>query len=321
MSFLPSCTSEGGRTAAYSLRPAESAGRVWLTPAILPFTTTATHCFALDVGAQYRTGELEDVSEPVRLALSVFGKSTAGSADPEIKVPFLFDSDEWSSFRSPSVRIGGFGPWSSGGLVIAFAALLAALIARLVRKRHHEVERISPQVYALLGAAAICLLASVVQPSAFLARFAPQLWFVPGFIAAAILLLVGPRVVRAIAWVAIGVLLIDAGGVAVATAVWDGRDTDREAASLARLRALSPLQASFSSWRQSEARRLRENGIRFVTMHQVQCKVPFVLSVAGGLSRRPQIYGIPAPPGAVQLCSINHHPPPHEFPGGRTVDG
>jgi 4-amino-4-deoxy-L-arabinose transferase-like glycosyltransferase len=265
---------------------------------------------SLDIGAQYRTGELNNVSEPERLALSVFGKSTAGSEDPKIKVPLMFDSDEWSSFRSPSVRIGGFGPLFSGGLVIALAALLAALIARLVRKRRVGLERISHQAYALLGAAAICLLATVVQPSAFLARFAPQLWFVPGFIAAAALLFTGTRVVKAIAWLALGILLVDAAGVGVATAVWDVRDTDREQASLARLRALSPLEAQFSSWRRSEARRLRDNGIRFRTMHQVQCKVPFVLSVSGGLSRRPQLYGVPAPPGAVQLCSIYQQPPP-----------
>src|SRR5207344_3182946 len=49
---------------------------------------------SLDIGAQYRTGELNDVSEPERLALSVFGKSTAGTEDPKIKVPLMFDSDE-----------------------------------------------------------------------------------------------------------------------------------------------------------------------------------------------------------------------------------
>jgi hypothetical protein len=265
---------------------------------------------SLDIGAQYRTGELNDVSEPERLALSVFGKSTAGTEDPKLKVPLVFDGDEWSAFRSPSVRIGGFGPWFSGGLVIALGALLAAVIARLVRKRRVELEPISPQAYALLGAGGICLLATVVQPSAFLARFAPQLWFVPGFIAIAVLLFAGTRIVQAIAWLAITILLLDAAGVGVATAVWDVRDTDREQASLARLRALSPLEAQFSSWRRSEARRLHENGIHFRTMRQVQCKVPFVLSVSGGLSRRPQLYGVPAPPGAVQLCSIYHQPPP-----------
>ena len=110
--------------------------------------------------------------------------------------------------------------------------------------------------------------------------------------------------------VAIGVLAVNAVGVGGATVVWDIRDTDREAASLARLRALSPMEAQSSSWRRSEARRLRENGIKFRTMRQVQCPVPFVLSVVGGLSRRPQLYGIPAPAGAVQLCSIHSQPPP-----------
>ncbi len=265
---------------------------------------------SLDIGAQYRTGELNDVSEPERLGLSIFGRSTAGTADPELKVPLLFSSDEWSSFRSPSVRIGGFGPWFSGGLVLALGALLTAAVARLMRKRRGDQDPISAQAWGLLGAGGICLLATLVQPSAFLARFAPQLWFVPGFVATAVVLFAGARVIKAIAWVAIGILLVDAAGVGVSTAVWDVRDTDREAASLARLRALSPFEAQFSSWRRSEARRLRENGIKFHAVHQVQCPVPFVLSVPGGLSRRPQLYGIPAPPGAVQLCSLYQQPPP-----------
>ncbi len=263
---------------------------------------------SLDIGAQYRTGELNDVSQPEQLALSVFGKSTAGNGDPQIKIPLVFDTAEWSSFRSPSVRIGGFGPWFSGGLIIAFAALIAACIARLVRKRAPGVERISPQAYGLLGAAGVCLLATIVQPSAFLARFAPQLWFVPGFIAVAVVLFVGVRIVQAIAWVALGVLLANAGGVAVSTVVWDVRDTNREAASLARLRRLSPLEANFSSWQRSEARRLRENGIRFVAVDRVTCPIPYVLSVAGGLTRQPKRYGVPPPAGGVQLCPLK--PPP-----------
>jgi hypothetical protein len=107
------------------------------------------------------------------------------------------------------------------------------------------------------------------------------------------------------------VLAVNAAGVLAATVVWDKRDTDREAASLARLRRLSPLEARFGSWKRSEARRLREAGIRFRTdPERVHCYVPYVLSVSGALSRVPQRLGIPPPRGAVQLCPLPTPPPP-----------
>jgi hypothetical protein len=259
---------------------------------------------SLDIGAQYRTGELETASEPERLWLSVAGESTTDD-DAHLKVPFVFSTDEWSAFRSPSVRIGGFGPWFSGGLVLALVALVAALIVGLTSRG-----RGTRCAWTLIGVAGICLVSTLVQPSAFLARFAPQLWFVAPLLGIAIALSAVMRVVQALAWATLAVLAVDAAGVAAATAVWDKRDTDREAASLATLRRLSPLEARFQSWRRSEARRLREAGIRFTAEPQVHCAVPYILSVAGGLTRQPQLFGVPPPRGGVQLCPLPTPPPP-----------
>jgi hypothetical protein len=258
---------------------------------------------SLDIGAQYRTGELRDASEPERLWMSVTGESTTDD-DARAKVPFTFTSDEWSAFRSPSVRIGGFGPWFSGGLLLAVLGLLGALVVWRASRG-----RAVANAWTLLGVAGICLVSTVLQPSAFLARFAPQLWFVAPLLAIAVLLAVAARAVHVIAWVALGVLALNAIGVAGATAVWDKRDTDREAASLARLRRLAPLEARFGGWKRSEARRLREAGIRFRADHRVHCYVPYILSVSGGLTRLPQRLGIPPPRGAVQLCPLPPPPP------------
>jgi hypothetical protein len=253
---------------------------------------------SLDIGAQYRTGELEDASEPERLWLSITGESST-SDRPQAKLPLVFTSDEWSAFRSPSVRIGGFGPWFSASLLLAVAALVgAAFVWRGSRGRA------VPYAWTLLGVAGICLVSTVIQPSAFLARFAPQLWFVAPLVAIAVVLAVAASVVRAIAWAAIAVLVVNAGGVAVATVVWDKRDTDREAESLATLRRLSPLEARFGAWKQSEARRLREAGVRFVARDRVLCAVPYVFAVTGGLTRQPRLFGVPPPAGGVQLCPV-----------------
>lgn len=259
----------------------------------------------LDIGAQYRTGDLEDASAPERLVLSVLGRSTNDDV-VELKAPFTFTSHEWSSFRSPSVRIGGFGPWYSGALLIAAVALAAALVTRPRRDR-----TAAPYAWTLLGIACICLVATVVQPSSFLARFAPQLWFVAPLVAIAVALVAGSRWALVVAWVVLGVLVVDAAGVAAATAVWDKRDTDREATSLARIRRISPVYANFSSWPRSEARRLREAGIRVRAVDFVPCKFPWVFSVAGGLTVRQQFPGVPPPAGGVQICPVT--PMPERF--------
>ena len=76
--------------------------------------------------------------------------------------------------------------------IIALAALLAAL-DRAARAQAQARGRthLASGVRRCSARPGICLLATIVQPSAFLARFAPQLWFVPGFIAAAVLLFAG----------------------------------------------------------------------------------------------------------------------------------
>jgi hypothetical protein len=105
------------------------------------------------------------------------------------------------------------------------------------------------------------------------------------------------------------VLAIDATGVAAASAVWDKRDTDREAASLARLRRLSPLEVHYGSWRRAEARRLRDADIQVTSVTRVHCAAPFVLSVAGALTRRPQRPGVPPSSDSMLLCPLPKTPP------------
>ena len=242
--------------------------------------------------------------------MSVTGKSTAGPEDAELKLPLTFSTKEWSAFRSPSVRIGGFGPWFSGGLLVAILALLGGARG-LAAATDRAATRRPPRHGPSSASAGICLVATIVQPSAFLARFAPAaLVRRAGSSRSASCCSSVPGSSRPIAWVALGILLVDAVGVAVATVVWDKRDSDREAASLATLRRLSPLEANFSSWRLSEARRFARAGIRFRTVDKVACKVPYILSVAGGLTRHPQLYGVPPPPGGVQLCPLTPAPPP-----------
>ena len=255
-----------------------------------------------EIGALYLTPPLRKMSDPERLVRSVLGES-AGTSTLSIKAPLTFSTAEWSSFRSAGPRFGGFGPWFSAGILLAIAAAFAALIALIIKK-----EQVSRPAYTLLGVAVICIAVTLVQPFSFVARFAPQLWFVPPLVAIAAALAVSAVAVRVIAWIALSILFLDAVGVAGAAAAWSVRNTHREEKSLALLRKHNPLEVEFGSWRSAEARRLRENGVQFGVVKHVTCPRPFILSIPGSLERHPLPGGFPSKAAAV-LCPVNADAP------------
>jgi hypothetical protein len=108
-----------------------------------------------------------------KLARSNLSRSN-GSLDvvPRLKVPFTVTRKELSAFAQPDTRVGGFGPWYGGALLLS-TALFIGLLAHLRSKA------------ALgLGAIAFVFLSSLANPEAWWARYAPQLWFPPLLLAA-----------------------------------------------------------------------------------------------------------------------------------------
>lgn len=101
-----------------------------------------------------------------KLFFSLFSASSNSLSEfPVPKIPFSILSTEHYPFTTTDTRIGGFGPWFGG-------ALLLSLL--LIRRS------------ALLLFVAGCLLVSVfANPEAWWARYAPQLWLLPIFLGAA----------------------------------------------------------------------------------------------------------------------------------------
>ncbi|WP_346354884.1 hypothetical protein [Azotosporobacter soli] len=90
---------------------------------------------------------------------------------PILKWPFALRPAELAPFvYGADVRLGGFGPWFSG---IALLTLL--LLPGLVRERKRTKA-------ALLMALAI-LLTVLINPEAWWARYAPQIWLLPAVVA------------------------------------------------------------------------------------------------------------------------------------------
>lgn len=102
-----------------------------------------------------------------KLFNSVFSESRQPPEPSHLKLPLSVTRAEISAFHLADVRVGGFGPLF-GGAVIAGAAVLAGAWPRHRRK-----------AYAAAGIVFWILLSACINPEAWWARLAPQIWLIP----------------------------------------------------------------------------------------------------------------------------------------------
>jgi len=101
---------------------------------------------------------------------SLLAESHSGFGSmPSLKLPFALSAQEIRTSGGPDVRIGGFGPLFSGGMLLA---LIAGLVAA-IRFRTNGTVRAS-----LVVAVALFVLA-LIFPESWWARYVPYLWLVP----------------------------------------------------------------------------------------------------------------------------------------------
>lgn len=93
------------------------------------------------------------------------------NGEPVLKTPFAKSYYETTQF-SEDTRIGGFGVYFSGILIISVAVIIVYMIASIVRKNYDDLIMIG--IPFLL----IILIMFCVSDS-WWARYAPQVWFIP----------------------------------------------------------------------------------------------------------------------------------------------
>jgi hypothetical protein len=102
-----------------------------------------------------------------KLFHSLFSASQDQPDVTRLTAPFTIHRSELAAFRMPDVRVSEFGPLFGGALILATLILVRAW-PRAPRMAH-----------AVACALALMLLSAGVNPEAWWARWAPQLWLLP----------------------------------------------------------------------------------------------------------------------------------------------
>ena len=181
--------------------------------------------------------ELQRWPLPIRMLLSVASRSAQIAGGPiPLKPPFLIFPGEVTILWMPDLRLGGFGPWFSGGVLLAGLAV--------GRRWGRGVSPAGRELLMLAGSLAV--ICSVV-PGGWWARLVPLLWAAPILAAAAVLHSAPPRARgRALAFASLVVLAANAGAIgsaASAAAVVRSVIVNTQMRSLELLQ--SPLRVAF----------------------------------------------------------------------------
>ncbi len=141
---------------------------------------------------------LKEMSGAERFFFSLFSETHSGyNAQPGLKLPFLVSPEELRAAGGVDVRLAGFGPFFSGGVLLALGA------ATLMIVRRNECGATARGLLFIAGA---LLVSVVLMPQNWWARYVPQFWFVPVCVAAAALTL-NSRLTRLLGAAIVAVML------------------------------------------------------------------------------------------------------------------
>jgi len=120
---------------------------------------------------------LEHLPAFQRFLFSLFSETHSGYATAaNLKIPFSITPAELRAAGGVDIRLGGFGPFFSGAVLLALAGLVAIALSP---------GRRNPVTIGLLFISAALLVSVLVMPQNWWARYVPQFWFVPLCAAAA----------------------------------------------------------------------------------------------------------------------------------------
>ncbi len=219
----------------------------------------------------------------VRFAYAIFGRPGSQpffeGENANLMWPFNVGWRDFNIFYFHEVRISGFGPFFSGALLIGLF-LLGILLFR------SDIPRL---IYIILSV--VIVLSLLISIHTWWARYGPQLWWLPILAVIAGLAVPNGRVIFWVTRVLAAILLINALLVAAVHLHWEAGATHTTNEQLAMLRQSGEVDIDFQYFGEPFGERLKNAGITFHPVRQLQCNDPLeLMSVAHGY------------PGAVRVC-------------------
>lgn len=205
-----------------------------------------------------------------KLVLSVLAKSSDSSSLPKLKIPFVVDRTEAYPFLGTDARYGGFGPLF--GSVTLFLVLVAPVFMRNANKASTQTT---------LAALLLILGSALVNPEAWWARLAPQIWLLPTLL---ILFLyhIKTRFSKLFGGIAMALLAVNLGFV---TFFNNERNLTRSMdfrGQMVRLQEVSThggLEVQFTpAFFLAQKHRLESYGIRYMRSDTLRCASPILVS-------------------------------------------
>ena len=210
---------------------------------------------------------LRDMSPVERFFFSLFSETHAGfETEPHLKVPFTVSVSEIRTVGGVDVRLGGFGPFFSG------AILLAAVCTVMIWFRSPKQNNVT---LGLLLIAFAMLVSVALMPENWWARYVPQFWFVPLAIAAAAIS-AGRLPAQVLGTVIVGILFFNG---TLAGAVGVRLNANRSAEAAAQIEAMRAANLSYCLFPETAEARIylmREAGvdIRYTPRTEIACPAP-----------------------------------------------
>lgn len=121
-----------------------------------------------------------------KLWISIFSRTenVSRSGTTAAKWPFGIGISELQALTTSDIRIGGFGPWFGGAMLLSIVIIISALAGIFAKPTN-------PAARGLLGMILVVAISVLVNPESWWARYAPQLWMIP--VGASILGLSAPK--------------------------------------------------------------------------------------------------------------------------------
>jgi len=183
----------------------------------------------------------------------IFGRpyNLFDGTDVQFMWPFDVRWKDVEYFRYHDLRIGGFGPFFSGALIIGLALLIMAFFRRGI-----------PRGIILLSI--VTIIASLaISRHTWWARFAPQVWWLPIIAVLAGLAVRRRRILWWASAVLAAILLINAMLAAGVHFKWEIFATRKTYEQMAFLKDKGEIEVAFGYFREPFGERLKKGGVKF----------------------------------------------------------